>query len=288
MMNKSNLERKSVLITGASSGIGRAIAKYLAKQGMVVYACARKKMDIDDLNAIRNIQGLKLDVTLPEDLMKVANFLKENNIKLYALINNAGIATGGPMLLLEEKEVRDCIEVNCMGVVNVTKMVYPFLEDLGRIVNISSIGAKYITPFLAPYHMSKMAMEAYSGSLRIELSPFGNPVIIIRPGAVKIQSKANRFIQRIEGTVYGEAFNEYWRNIEKQHEKAISPEKIAKIVFKALYTKKPRKSYLVPHKPILIRIWLFLSHFGITDRIYTRFLCKHIKREQKTELYSKN
>jgi len=286
-MKSSRLHSKCVLVTGASTGIGRAISEYLAQRGLKIYACARKRKDIDSLDSVENIVGLKLDVTKSEDLRSIVEYLTSNDIKLYAVINNAGIVTGGPLVLLDEQEIRACFDVNCMGVVNVSRELFPFLEEKGRFINISSIGAKYVTPFLAPYHMANVAMEAFSESLRIELSPFSHPVVLIRPGAIKTEAdnKNERFIKNIRGTVYDEAFEEYWERILQQHKKALPPERVAEIVFKALKAKKPKKTYLIPHRRFLIRFWLLLGNIGFTEKYYSNFLRKRISSDQKTKLY---
>jgi NAD(P)-dependent dehydrogenase (short-subunit alcohol dehydrogenase family) len=207
-MGKIGIKERVVLVTGASSGIGRAISEHLASCGVRVLACARKETDIDTLNAIPNIRGLRLDVTCIAEIKAVAKSLADEGTRLFAIINNAGIAVGGPMLILPESELRDCLEVNTIGPVNIVRELYPFLEEDGCIVNMSSVGARYITPWMAPYHMSKVALEAYTDSLRLELSPFGIRVVIVEPGAVKTEAfgKWGRLLSHMRDTIYEKAF----------------------------------------------------------------------------------
>lgn len=259
-MSNAGLDERVVLVTGASTGIGRAISENLASCGVRVFACARKETDIQALSAIQGIKGMRLDVTCIAEIEAAARSLAEDEIRLYAIINNAGIAVGGPMLTLPESELRDCLEVNTIGPVNVIRELFPLMEEDGCIINMSTMGARYVTPWMAPYHMSKFALEAYTESLRMELSPFGIRVVIVEPGAVKTEAfeKWDRLLRRMRGTVYEGAFNRYWEMITAQHEHALSPNKIAEVVVKVLQDPKPKKRYLVLHHPI-VRMVIFLA-----------------------------
>jgi NAD(P)-dependent dehydrogenase (short-subunit alcohol dehydrogenase family) len=286
-MDRINLKAKSVLVTGASTGIGRAISASLASAGMRVIACARKETDLASLNKISNITALRMDVTKLQDIKIVAGYLLKHSIQLYALINNAGIAVGGPMLYLPESELRDCLEVNTIAPVNVIRELFPFLVDGGVIINMSSMGARYVTPWMAPYHMSKFALEAYSGSLRMELAPFNVHVVLIEPGAIRTEAseKEERFIKFMRDTIYWDAFQHYWEMISEQHEHALSPQKVVDVVLKVLQDPKPKKRYLIPHRPI-VRLVILLSLLGMSDVIYERFL-REIKKVSPQSLLKK-
>ena len=134
---------------------------------------------------------------------------------------------------------------------------------------MSSMGARYVTPWMAPYNMSKLALEAYSDVLRIELSPFGIRVVIIEPGAVKTEAlkKWDRLLRQMKDTIYEEAFHRYWDRITEQHQAALSPRKIVKVVIKALQDPKPKKRYLIPHRPI-VRVVILLAKLGLSDLVY--------------------
>ena len=278
MTNRIDLKAKHVLITGAGTGIGRAISEALAVADMRVIACVRKEADLTALNRMTNITALSMDVTSIHDIKAVMNYLVERNIQLHALINNAGIAVGGPMLYLPESELRACLEVNTIAPVNVIRELFPCMVEGGVIINMSSMGARYVTPWMAPYHMSKYALEAYSGSLRMELAPFNVQVVVIEPGAIftEARNKEERFIKFMRDTIYWEAFQHYWAMISEQHEHALSPQKVVDVVLKVLQNPKPKKRYLIPHRPI-VRLVILLSLLGLSDLIYERFL-KDVKK----------
>ena len=272
-MSKIDIKKKNVLITGASTGIGRATSEFLASHGVKVIACARKDADRITLNAIPNITALRMDVTRIQEIKAAAQYLLDKRIQLYAIINNAGVAVGGPMLYLPERELRDCLEVNTIGPVNVIRELFPFLEEGGCIINMSSMGARYVTPWMAPYHMSKFALEAYTDSLRMEVSPLGIRVVLIEPGAIRTEAsdKEERFLKYMRDTIYEEAFQHYWEMISEQHQHALSPMEVVKVVMRALRDPKPKKRYLIPHRPI-VRLVILLAQLGLSDIIYNRFL----------------
>jgi NAD(P)-dependent dehydrogenase (short-subunit alcohol dehydrogenase family) len=287
-MGKISMKERTVLITGASTGIGRALGESLASYGVRVLACARQEADIKALNAIPNVTALRMDVTCIEDIKAVSRFLAEEGARLFAIINNAGIAVGGPMLFLSESELRECLEVNTIGPVNVIRELFPFLEDDGCIINMSSMGARYVTPWMAPYHMSKFALEAYTGSLRMELSPFGTRVVLIEPGPIRTEAsnKEERFRKHVRGTIYEEAFERYWEQISEQHRHALSPMKVVQVVMKVLQDPRPKKRYLIPHRPI-VRLVILLAQLGLSDHIYRRFL-RDVKRVSPSDLLSRD
>jgi len=272
-MNRVDIRGRWVLVTGASTGIGRAISESLASCGVRVIACARSQTDISALSAIPHITGLRMDVTCSAEIEDVAEWLADHGVQLFAIINNAGIAVGGPMLTLPESELDACLRVNTMGPVNVIRELYPFLEEDGCIINMSSMGARYVTPWMAPYHMSKFALEAYTDSLRMELSPFGTRVVIIEPGAVKTEAfaKWDRLLGHMQDTIYETAFHRYWDMITEQHQHALDPMRIAQVVIKVLQDPKPRKRYLVLHRP-MVWVVIVLAKLGLSDLVYRRFL----------------
>lgn len=272
-MRRIEIWGRTVLVTGASSGIGRAISERLAAHGMQVLACARKQVDIDSLNSIPRVTGVYMDVTCTPHIEAVRDRLVAHGIRLFAIINNAGIAVGGPMLTLPESELIACLQVNTIAPVNVIRVLYPLMEERGCIVNISSMGARYVSPWMAPYHMSKFALEAYSEALRMELAPFGTRVAIVEPGAVQTQAfeKWDRLLDQMRGTVYERAFSRYWDQITEQHKAALCPSKIAEVVERILKNPKPRKRYLVPHRSI-VWIMVLLAQLGWSDLVYRRYL----------------
>jgi len=175
--------QKAVLITGASTGIGRNITERLASEGYLVYAGARKQSDLNALNAIENVQSVKLDVTVQEEIDAAVETVKAGGIGLYAVINNAGVNVVGPLIELEESQLDFLFDVNMYGPYRITRAFAPMvIEAKGRIVNISSISGILSGGGYGIYSMSKHAIEAYTDSLAMELAPFGVKVSAIEPG----------------------------------------------------------------------------------------------------------
>ncbi len=176
-----------ILISGSSTGIGKATAIQLARKGHVVWAGVRAQKSFDALTKA-NVQGLKpifLDVCDEKSIEEaVARITKESGL-LHGLVNNAGIAIGGPVEAVNLSDWRRQFETNVFGQILVTQKCLPLLRQCkGRIVNVSSVSGKIASPFLAPYAGSKHALEAISDSLRRELRPHGVKVSIVEPGPI--------------------------------------------------------------------------------------------------------
>jgi len=176
-------KQKAILITGASTGIGRLTAETLAKEGFFVYAGARKQKDIDALNKIDNIQAVRLDVTIQEDVNAAVETIRKAGRGLYGLVNNAGVASGGPLIEIDESNVRWLFDVNVFGVLKVTQAFAPLIIDSkGRIVTTGSIAGIGTWFGGGDYTMSKHAIEAFSDTLAIEMASFDVKVSVIQPG----------------------------------------------------------------------------------------------------------
>src|SRR4051812_38767485 len=183
------MDRKAVVITGASKGIGRAIASRLAGKGFRVYAGVRDPADGETLKreTAGDLRPVILDITRQETIDAAASSIRAElgNHQLHGLINNAGIAIAGPLEFLPIAELRKQLEVNVIGQVAMIQAMLPLLREAkGRIVNIGSIAGKSAMPMTGPYSASKFALEAITDSLRVELMPFGVDVIIIEPGMI--------------------------------------------------------------------------------------------------------
>lgn len=175
--------QKAILVTGASSGIGRAIAETLAANGYYVYAGARKKQDLEALDSIENMQSIRLDVTVQEEIDAAVATVMEEGRGLYGLVNNAGVLITGPSAEVGIDKVRWLFDVNVFGVYRVTQAFAPLIiESRGRIVNMGSIAGNIGIEFLGPYSMSKHAIEAYTDALAAEMQRFGVHVSVIAPG----------------------------------------------------------------------------------------------------------
>lgn len=248
---------KRILVTGASTGIGRAIAEQLARRGDNVYAGARKNQDLKALAEISRVEPLRLDVTRQEEIAASLSKVEEETDGLDGLVNNAGVAGGGPLVEVTEEEMERQFDVNVFGVHRVTRAFFPLiLRAKGRIVNLSSVGGRLALPFLGPYSMTKFSVEAYSDSLRRELAPHGVHVAVIQPGNVKtpIWDKTDPEDPRYHGTIFEERYRRLARYfIHQGKTKGMSPERIARVVLHALHARRPRIRYLVTESNIQYR-----------------------------------
>jgi NAD(P)-dependent dehydrogenase (short-subunit alcohol dehydrogenase family) len=250
---------RAVLVTGASTGIGRASAVRLANAGWDVFAGVRKP---EDGEAVRGespdrIQPLILDVTDAATIEAAAATLSEalDGRGLAGLVNNAGITVQGPLEFLPLDDLRNQLEVNVVGQLAVTQAVMPEIRRAtGRIVNMGSVGGRVAHPILGPYHASKYAMEALTDSLRKELREWGIHVIVVEPGsmATEIWDKgvrgADEQLERIGERgreLYGGTIEKIRAVAAKTGERGGSPDTVAKVVERALTAKRPRTRYLV-------------------------------------------
>lgn len=254
---------KTVVITGASTGIGQAAAEHLAKKGWRVFGGVRKEADGEDLlKAPGDIRPLILDVTKPDQVdaavSEVAASLGSD--KLAGLVNNAGIANMGPLALQPMEDFRAHFEVNLFGLLANTKAFLPLLGtdesrtgEPGRIVNITSVGGKLASPFLGAYTATKHAVESVTDSLRRELYIYGIDAISVGPGAVKtpIWDKAEDKNKDApySDSAWAEALDAFSDTMLKGGREGLEPEEVAEVIEKALADKKPKARYApVPNK----------------------------------------
>ncbi|MDA9404646.1 SDR family oxidoreductase [Bradyrhizobium sp. CCBAU 45389] len=273
---------RSVVITGASTGIGWAIAKYLVARGYRVFGSVRKQADADRLKGEfgPNFTPLLFDVTDEAAVLAAARSVREalGGETLAGLVNNAGIAVAGPVLELSADDFRRQMDINVIGPVIATQAFGPLLGadpslkgPKGRIVMISSVAGKNGNPLSAPYCNSKHAVEGLSESLRRELMLFGIDVIIVAPGAVKtpIWSKA----EEIDLTVYKNS--PYLPALNKvmafMMELGLPAERIAEIVFEALTATSPKVRYQITPDPLRHLITALLPKRTL-DRIIAKRL----------------
>jgi NAD(P)-dependent dehydrogenase (short-subunit alcohol dehydrogenase family) len=248
---------RSVLVTGASTGIGRATALRLDGSGWKVFAGLRKEKDADGLRAEAspNLVPVILDVTEPEQIAAAAERIdRESDGGLQGLVNNAGVAVPGPLETIPLDDLRHQLEVNLVAYVAVTQAMLPQIRRAeGRVVFLASIGGRIAFPFGGPYHASKFATEAIGDVFRQELRPWGIEVAIIEPGSIDTpiwergQEKADEVEAKSPQTnlLYGAAIDRFRKVIEETAERGIPPEKVAKAIAHALESKRPKTRYLV-------------------------------------------
>ena len=242
----------SVLVTGASTGIGHATAKRMLAYGLEVFAAARKDEDLERLRG-EGMTPLKLDVTDAGSIAAAKDELDERGLR--GLVNNAGIAVSGPIEFIPLDELRQQLEVNLVGQVAVIQAFLPNVREAkGRIVNVSSIGGRMALPLVGPYAASKFGLEAVSDSLRRELRPWGIHVSLIEPGAVvtPIWERGRAVADRVEAAM-GERAREYYGKLaqrirdetEKIPDRGVDPDEVAKAIEHALTASRPKVRYVV-------------------------------------------
>ncbi len=226
--------QKAILVTGASTGIGRKITERLAADGYFVYAGARKEADLKALGEIKNVQPIRLDVTKPEEIDAAVATVIHGGKGLYGLINNAGIAAVGSLAETKLEEFDLVMAVNVAGPYRMTKAFLPLiLAQQGRIVTIGSISGILASPDLGAYSMSKHAMEAFTDSLATQLKDTGVQVIIVEPGNYDSQIGANA------------AKREGADNSRADRSKYKEPDEVAAAVAQALAETAPKRRYMV-------------------------------------------
>lgn len=250
---------RAAVVTGASTGIGEACARRLDNLGWTVFAGVRKEADGERLarGSSERLVPVILDVTDAAQIEAAAKLVSERTGEagLKGLVNNAGIGVGGPLEFLPLDELRRVFDVNVVGHIAVTQAMMPMLRKAkGRVVMMSSLSGKVSGPFFGPYAASKHALEALSDSLRIELGPWGVHIAVVEPGAVatpiweKGKVYARESFERLpeEGRrLYGKALSVAETVIERENERGISPDVVAKAVAHALGAARPRTRYPV-------------------------------------------
>lgn len=179
------MKQKIALVTGASSGIGKEIARQLLDDGYVVYTAARRVEKMADLQAL-GAHPMKMDITVENDVNHVVDTIKEQHGGVDVLVNNAGFGMYGALEDTAIEEAKYQFDVNLFGLARLTQEVLPHMREnrAGKIINITSIGGKIYTPLGTWYHATKHALEGWSDCLRVEVKQFGIDVIIIEPGAI--------------------------------------------------------------------------------------------------------
>jgi NAD(P)-dependent dehydrogenase (short-subunit alcohol dehydrogenase family) len=243
---------RTVLVTGASTGIGHATSLHLRSRGFDVIAGVRREQDGAEL-AARGVEIVLLDVT---DEASVAGAAKQVGERpLSGLVNTAGVAIGGPLEYLPVERLRQQLEVNVIGLVATTQALLPALRrSTGRVVNIGSIGGRVTSPFVGPYNASKHALEAITDAWRQELAPWGLKVVVVEPGSVStpIWAKAADQVRHARESYpadalerYGDALASFDGLMAKLDRLGSKPEKVAAVVERALTARNPRPRYLV-------------------------------------------
>lgn len=276
---------RTVLVTGASAGIGRACALHLDALGWRVFAGVRRSDDGTALEerGSERLLALPLDVT---DASSIAGAVRAVHdalgapATLHALVNNAGVSEGGPLELIEMERLRRQFEVNVVGTVAVTQAFLPMLRRApGRIVNVGSIQGFMALPFSGAYAASKHALEALSDSLRRELRPWGIAVSLLEPGAVAT-GMWDKALTAAEGRLAAggpghELYAERGRRMLARiagESRGRPPEAVARVVERALTAGRPRVRYRVGADAKLVRLLTWLLPDRVLDAMFSRAL----------------
>ena len=256
---------KSIVVTGASTGIGWGCTKVLTQKGFHVFGSVRKQADAERLSATFGpaVTPLLFDVTDAQAVAAGAADVRARlaGATLAGLVNNAGIANPGPLLHVDIAYFRQQLEVNVTGQLIVTQAFAPLLgaspetrtKTPGRIAMMSSVGGKVGMPFVGPYNTSKFALEGLSESLRRELMLYGVDVIVIAPGAIAtpIWDKADALdLSPYEKTPYGPIVAKVKGYMTEMGRKGLAPERIGEVVHTALTAPKPKTRYIVTPDPL--------------------------------------
>lgn len=242
---------RAVLITGATSGIGRLTTELLASRGFFVYAGARSDADIASLNAIDNVQAIRLDVTVPEQIEAAVATVRAGGRGLFALINNAGVATLGPIAEIRDEDLEFDLRVNLWGPVRVTRAFAPMIvESRGRIATTTSIAGIVPYALSSPYVISKYAAEGFVDQLAVELGPLGVTVAAIEPGAYDSRLGTG-MSSRLRAAGYGGAGSLFsgrfdgWAERVADRSALEQPHEVAEAIYDFLTVPSPRRRWMV-------------------------------------------
>lgn len=245
-------EQRSILVTGASTGIGRNLAESLAEAGYHVYAGARKDEDLAELDAIDNITAVRLDVTSQEQVDAAAAMISEKGTGLYALVNNAGVGGGGTVVETDVEDQTFVYTVNVEGVYRTTQAFAPLvIESKGRIVTTGSIAGTISSfPGFSAYAGSKHWIEAFTDSLAAEMQPVGVSVSVVEPGNYKSNIRRSSVSRRLDQlkSEGGEVTEEMQQAYQKTAERELSykePDEVTEAFMHALFDEKPLRRYVV-------------------------------------------
>lgn len=243
---------EAILVTGASTGLGRAIAEDLASRGYFVYAGARKDKDLAELNQIENVQAIRLDVNVQADIDAAVEEITKAGRGLYGLVNNAGVVVFGPLIEISEEDFDFQMNVNVYGVYRTTKAFAPLImESRGRITTIGSISGTLSSAIWGPYSMSKHAMEAFVDSLADEMRRFDVQVSIIEPGTYTSnisQSIYARMDARgwgYEESLFKEEIDSNLKWVKDVLATSGDPAEVAETAYLALFEEHPKRRYMI-------------------------------------------
>lgn len=270
--------KKTVLVTGASAGIGKATAIYLAQNGYNVYGAARRMEKMQDLKTY-GIKPIALDITKDESIEGCINQILKEVGSIDILVNNAGFGSYGSIEDVSMEDARYQLEVNVFGAMRLTQLVLPKMREnkYGKIVNISSVGGKIVFPLGGWYHATKFALEALSDSMRNEVREFGIDVIVVEPGATRSEwgNIATDSLIKVSGhTAYKDLATKTHKVFTQLSQNIAEPIVIAKLIKKGIEAKNPKTRYTT--KQMASTVLLFLRKI-LSDKLMDKLIMSQIK-----------
>lgn len=284
-MNPMTTTPRAVLVTGASTGIGRAIVHRLREEGTHVFAAVRDLSTVEDHPFVTPV---RLDVTSSQEARDAAGAVHDSldGATLCGLVNNAGVAVGGPLEFVDLDEVRRQLEVNVVGQLAVTQAFLPLLREHGagaRIVFTGSIGGRVAAPFIGPYAASKHALNGMAESLRRELLPWGIGVSVLAPATVstpiwdKAATEVGEVVESLpeEATrLYGDAIGSMRSIVDGAKDAGIPPSAVADAAHHALFSSRPKAEYLVGREAKIMAAASAALPYRVFDKAVLREMAK--------------
>ncbi|OLP00301.1 dehydrogenase [Mycolicibacterium porcinum] len=286
-MTTSTQGGELAVVTGASTGIGAATARELARLGFHVLAGVRRERDGDTIRG-PGIEPLILDITVPDHISSLSARVNEDphGRPLRALVNNAGAGINVPIEAFAIDDWRKLFEVNLFGHVAVTQTLLPALiGNKGRVINISSVGGRVAMATYGPYAGTKFALEAVSDSLRREMAPLGVHVVVVEPGAVRTEMLRRagtttyqlppELAQRYSGLVHAVT-----AQAAASSKSGLSADDAAKVIARAVTARKPRTRYAIGREAALATRLARFAPDRMLDRLFARALRPHMRPEK--------
>ncbi|MFB8280303.1 SDR family oxidoreductase [Nocardia colli] len=288
-MTMSSETQKLIVVTGASTGMGAATARELARQGFHVLAGVRRDSDADAIRST-GIEPVILDITKSEQVAALAARVADDPRALHALVNNAGIQVNAPVEALPIEQWRNVFEVNLFGHIAVTQSLLPaLLRSKGRVINISSVGGKVAMATYGAYAGTKFALEAVSDSLRREVAPLGVHVVVVEPGGVRTEM-ATRGIETantLAAKMTPEHDERYGKLVQANNKfmasgtaSGVTADDAARVIAKAVTARTPRTRYTVGRDAALVTRLARLLSDRTLDRVLAINLRRHFPKEE--------
>jgi NAD(P)-dependent dehydrogenase (short-subunit alcohol dehydrogenase family) len=272
MIKKNANDKKLIVITGCDSGIGESLCRVLIKNN---YVTAVSFLEKNPFKNDKNVFAKKLDLKNEKEIKNFAQWIKKicgSRYRLDSLVNNAGIAKGGPVENLPLEIYREVFEVNFFGLISLTQKLTPLIiKEKAKIFIMGSMAGLIAVPFLSPYASSKFALEGFCDSLRRELIPFGVRTTILEPGgiATPIWEKAKKQDSSFADKKYSESLKKFKENFIDNAGKAVSPDFAADIIYKILKKKNPKPRYVVDRHKFLTYLPKLLPE-KLLDKIFLK------------------